>query len=543
MNTIICPDSVPSFLRFFDLSVAPPLLFYAYIPAIIVALFFGFYILKKDNYSLQSKLLLGIAVSFSIWVLNLIFQWTISYVKIDMFSWQITPFFEILIPILSIYFAYVFLNKKDIPLSAKIIFSFLVFTLAITIPTKFNTLSFDYQNCQANYGDVYYHFVYIFELLAIFIVDYLCIKKYLRTSKEDTTTKKQAVILAIGSTLFLTIFFLSNILGEFTKTYQINLFGPMGILVFIGFMTFMIVRYGLFQIKLIATQALVLGISILIGSQLLSPSNIIDEVVTASTLVAFLIAGLYLIRSVKHEIEAKEALKIANERQAETTSLITHQIRGVFTTTKAGLSAVIDGSYGPIPQNLMDVMKHMFKSQEDGVIEVQTFLQAQKIESGTVQYDFKPFDLKTLVEELSAKEKPRADSKSLEYEVRINNEDYVIEGDRVYLTQLVDNFIDNAIRYTEKGSIKIQLSRKPDSVLYSVKDSGVGIKEEDKDKIFTKYGHGTDSRKINSDSSGLGLYIVKGIVVGHGGKIWYETEIGKGTTFFAEIPIKQITKK
>lgn len=543
MNTNICLDAVPSFLKFFDISVAPPLLFYAYIPAIVAALFFGFYIFKKDNHSLQSKLLLGIAVSFSIWVLNLIFQWTIAYVNIDMFSWQITPFFEILIPILSIYFAYVFLNKKDIPLSTKIIFSFFVFTLAITIPTKFNTLSFDYLNCQANYGDVYYHFVYIFELLTIFIVDYICIKKFLETPKEELAMKQQAVILAVGSTIFLSIFFLSNILGEFTKTYQINLFGPIGILVFIGFMTFMIVRYGLFHMKLIATQALVLGISILIGSQLFSPSNIGDEIITALTLIAFLVAGFYLIRSVKSEIEAKEALKIINEKQQETMSFITHQIRGVFTTTKAGLSTVIEGSYGPVPPKIMEVMDHMFKSQEEGVNEVQTFLQTQKIESGTVQYGHKPFDLKALVEEDSAKEKTRAESKGLQYEVQIDNGDFTIEGDKVYLKQVIDNLIDNAIRYTEKGSVKIQLSRKTDTVLYSVKDSGVGIKEEDKKKMFIKYGSGAESRKINPDTKGLGLYFVKIIVVGCGGRIWYETEVGKGTTFFVELPVSGSKKK
>ena len=87
----------------------------------------------------------------------------------------------------------------------------------------------------------------------------------------------------------------------------------------------------------------------------------------------------------------------------------------------------------------------------------------------------------------------------------------------------------------------MQLSKKADSVLYSVKDSGIGIPDEDKEKMFTKYGHGKDSRKINADTAGLGLYIVKGIVVGHGGKIWYETEVGKGTTFFVELPVNQLS--
>ncbi len=119
----------------------------------------------------------------------------------------------------------------------------------------------------------------------------------------------------------------------------------------------------------------------------------------------------------------------------------------------------------------------------------------------------------------------------------------MLRADRVYLMQVVDNLIDNAIRYTANGAIDVRLSRKGGAILYAVSDHGGGIEDADKPKLFTKYGHGAESRKINPDSSGLGLYIVKGIVVGHGGRIWYETEVGKGTTFFVELPVKKAPKQ
>jgi hypothetical protein len=340
-SSLMCPDAAPSFLKYFDISVAPPILFYAYIPAIILALFFGIYVFIKDKHSLQSTLLLGIALSFTAWVSNLMFQWTIAYVNIDMFSWQITPLFEIFIPILSIYFVYVFLNKKDLPQVGKVIFSIFILTLGLTLPTAFTTLSFDYLNCEANYGDVYYQFIYVFELISIFIVGYISLRTYLKTKKEDSVLKKQSILLGVGSVLFLTVFFLSNVLGEVTQTYAINLFGPIGILVFIGFISFMIVRYGLFSIKIIGTQILVITLIFLnLGLLFIHDIQIITSIVIATILLT-LITGYFLVKSVKNEIAQREKIEkiakeldAANHRQTDLLFFVTHQVKGFFTNSR-----------------------------------------------------------------------------------------------------------------------------------------------------------------------------------------------------------------
>ena len=529
-------------------SGVPQLLYYAYIPTSIIVFLVGIYVFWNDRQSLLNRLFFAITILLSIWTTTTLIEWTNIHSDLILFLWSFYNLILGLLAVLSVYFFYVFLNKRDISIRIKFIFLALLTPIFLISPTSLNLRGFNITVCDAfEYQQLPFN-LYCASLgvLAMVWIFILLIRKY-RVSETDF--KKQISLMGTGIMSFLFLFFIWTNLTYYLSEIgalpdsQLEMYGMFGILIFIVYIGILMVRFKTFNTKTFGAQMLVFALIALIGSQFFYASDTPAMIVTSITLVVTGVIGINLIRSVKKEIEAKEALKIANERQAETTSLITHQIRGVFTTTKAGLSAVIDGSYGSISQDLKGVMEHMFKSQEDGVTEVQTFLQAQKIESGTVQYDFKPFDFKALVEELSDKEKPRADAKGFQYEVQIDNGDYVIEGDLVYLTQLVDNFIDNAIRYTEKGSIKIQLSRKTNSILYSVKDSGVGIKEEDRDKIFTKYGHGTDSRKINSDSSGLGLYIVKGIVVGHGGKIWYETEIGKGTTFFAELPIKQIPKK
>ena len=227
--------------------------------------------------------------------------------------------------------------------------------------------------------------------------------------------------------------------------------------------------------------------------------------------------------------------------QAETLNFITHQIRGIFTSTKAGLSFMMEGDV-EVSDQVKDMARQMFEAQNKGVSAVETFLKANRIENGIVQYDLNQFDFKQLVIDLANQEKARAEGKGLKYEVQILDGDYTFNGDKVYISQVISNLIDNAIRYTKVGLVNVSLSIKGGSVLFSVKDSGVGINKEDGKKMFTKYGHGKDSRLVNTDSIGLGLFIVKGIVVGHHGKIWYEsTGTGNGTTFFVELPI--INKK
>jgi len=411
----------------------------------------------------------------------------------------------------------------------------------LLLPTQLNIMGFNLSSCEG-IPDVLWDFMYIGEIVIIAWVLGLCLKRYRILPAQDPF-KKQLLYFGFGLLSFLTLFTGSNLVGQITGIQEISFIGSLGMTIFLAFLSYMIVRFHTFNLKIFATQALVVGIAVLIGSQLFFPSDVLDITITSITLMAFIISGSFLIQSVNREIESKEALKVANERQAETTSLITHQVRGVFTNTKAGLSGILEGDYGEVTQNLKEVIELMFKAQIKGVHEVETFLRAQKVESGTIQYEFKPFDLRQVVEEIAGQEKSTAEHKGLSFQVTIEPGDYNIIGDQVYLSQVVANLIDNAIRYTTKGQIEVKLSRTKDQLLCSVTDTGVGIPTEDQAMIFLKYGHGKESRKINMESSGLGLFITKGVVLGHQGKIWYESTVGKGTTFFVSLPVKPALKK
>ena len=549
MDLNICPDSIPSFLQFFDLSVAPPLLYYAYIPAILLSLFFGFFVFKKDKYSLQSKLLLGMALVFSVWVLNLIFQWIAVYIRFDMFSWQITPFIEIFIPILAIYFAFVFLNKKDISYISKIFFSVLILFTAVSLPTELNTLSFDFQNCQANYGKVYFYLVYVFELLAIFIIGYISLKKYFITPKSNQTARREALIFGLGSVIFLTIFYLSNILGEITKTYQINLFGPIGLIIFIVFMSFMIVRYGLFNIKLIGAQALVWALVILVGSEFFFVSGVANQILVGVTLVISAVLGLILVRSVKKEVKQREELQVANENQQLLIRFITHQVKGFFTKSKMIFSSILEGDIGEASVPVMDMMKVGLESDNKAVEMVQEVLKASSLRTGEMTYNFEDTNMVDFVRGIAEGFREMATGKNLAYEINLPAESTMVSIDRLQMTQVIKNLIDNSVKYTPTGKVMVNLRKKMSKIngnkkatptaLFSVEDTGLGLSDSDKAKLFTQGGRGEESLKVNVNSTGYGLFIVKKIVEGHDGKIWAESAgRGHGSRFYVELPIK-----
>jgi signal transduction histidine kinase len=104
----------------------------------------------------------------------------------------------------------------------------------------------------------------------------------------------------------------------------------------------------------------------------------------------------------------------------------------------------------------------------------------------------------------------------------------------------VQNLIENAIKYTpNRGSIEVNLRANKKEVELSVKDTGVGIPEDQKSRIFTKFFRGSNVVRIDTEGSGLGLFISKNIIEAHGGRIWFDSEEGVGTTFYFTLPVKE----
>lgn len=257
---------------------------------------------------------------------------------------------------------------------------------------------------------------------------------------------------------------------------------------------------------------------------------------TFLTLV-IVIFDFLLVRSVRKQVFLREELQVANEGQSNLLHIINHQIKGYMTKARLVFDDLLhDQSYN-LSESAKPMIQQGFDSVTEGVNFVQDFLNASNIERGTFTYNMALVNMQKMVEEQVESQKNSIKDKGLTLDVKIEEGDYELNGDAAQLSQAVRNLIDNSVKYTPSGFMWIGLKRKDGKILFSIKDTGVGISDELKPKLFTKGGRDKDSQKINVNSTGFGLAFVRGVAEAHKGRVWAESPgPGKGSTFYMELP-------
>ncbi|MEK7147801.1 MAG: HAMP domain-containing sensor histidine kinase [Patescibacteria group bacterium] len=250
--------------------------------------------------------------------------------------------------------------------------------------------------------------------------------------------------------------------------------------------------------------------------------------------------NLEVVRLYKEVEKLNEDLKTANEGQANLLHIINHQIKGYLSKSRNIFSELLtEPGYNACTDEAKPLLSEGFNSMTEGVTFVQNFLNASNIDRGMFTYNMVPADFKKIVTDIAETQKSAIQEKGLAFELNVAEGDYGITGDIIQLGQAVRNLLDNAMHYTLQGSVWAKLERVGDKVVFSVKDTGVGLSDEVKPKLFTKGGRDKDSQKININSTGFGLAFVKGVAEAHKGRVWAESEgPGKGSTFYLELPVK-----
>jgi signal transduction histidine kinase len=316
--------------------------------------------------------------------------------------------------------------------------------------------------------------------------------------------------------------------------------------VLLFFLGYLIVKYGAFDLKIFGAQALVLTLVALIGSEFAFISSFTSQILVAITLALTGAFGVILVRSVKKEVEQREHIEIlagelqaTNDRQETLIHFIGHEVKGFLTKDAGTFASLLDGDFGVLPEPVKPLVDNALVEARRGVDSVTNILKAANLKKGTVTYAKEPFDLKALVADAIEKSRLAAEQKGLTLSFTADDASYTMTGDKTQINDhVLRNLIDNSINYTPSGSVEVSLKRAGTRIVFAVKDTGVGITEEVKQRLFTEGGHGKDSQTVNVHSTGYGLFIAKQITEAQGGSIRADSDgAGKGSTFTVEFPV------
>jgi signal transduction histidine kinase len=237
-------------------------------------------------------------------------------------------------------------------------------------------------------------------------------------------------------------------------------------------------------------------------------------------------------------IEANEKLKEYNQLKDEFISTASHELRTPLSIIMAAIRIILDEIPGEIVEKQRDVLTTAMKNVQGLSKIVDSLLSIAKIEAGKLDLQKTVVNICELIKDTVSNCKALAQEKSLslDFEVPEQRIDICLDPDEI--KEVLMNLISNSIKFTSEGGwIKVTCTDRDGEVLVSVRDSGVGIAEEDIPKLFDKFTQFGRKAGPGEKGTGLGLAIVKKLIVMHGGKIDVESEVNQGTTFTITLPL------
>ena len=213
-------------------------------------------------------------------------------------------------------------------------------------------------------------------------------------------------------------------------------------------------------------------------------------------------------------------------------SMASHQLRTPLTSVKGYLSMVIEGDAGKINVQQTKMLGQAFSSAQRMVFLITDLLNVSRLKTGKFIIDAAPVDLSETIAEEVEQLHETAQVKSIKLLYKKPKDFPRLMVDEVKIRQVIMNFIDNAIYYTQAGgSITVELEDKPSTVELRVVDNGIGVPRSEQHHLFTKFYRATNARKARPDGTGLGLFMAAKVIVGHSGSVIFNSKEGKGSTF------------
>ncbi|MDO8524298.1 MAG: HAMP domain-containing sensor histidine kinase [bacterium] len=289
------------------------------------------------------------------------------------------------------------------------------------------------------------------------------------------------------------------------------------------------------------------GFVLLFTTNYLKGYDWLSTIIWLGVCVALGVVIVYLIAFKKHlKVVTYENQKLQEISDAKTEFVffIVHQLRSPLSALRLSFLMFQGGDFGKLSAKQEEVIQTGIK-EIDGLLEmIAGLLDISKIEQRQLPINKTTVSLSKfliLVENLLKDFSLLIKQKNISFDYKIPPvaEKIFLEIDWGKLTQVFDNLLDNALHYTrENGQISLNITVEKNNVVVALSDSGIGIPKLEQSDLFEKFYRATNAKALSSKGTGIGLYLAKFIVEGHGGKIWFISEENHGTTFYFKLPLK-----
>ena len=243
--------------------------------------------------------------------------------------------------------------------------------------------------------------------------------------------------------------------------------------------------------------------------------------------------------SLFREIEQKsQQLAVASQHKSQFLANMSHELRTPLNAILGYTELMQDGLYGELPGKTKDVLERVQKNGRHLLGLINDVLDLSKIEAGQLVLSLEDYSMKDVVQTVVSATELLAAAKRLPLKVDLSGDMPVGRGDERRITQVLLNLVGNAIKFTDEGEVRIAAEATNGMFSVAIADTGPGIPEAEQTRIFNEFHQVDSSNTKKKGGTGLGLAISKRIVELHGGRVWVELQVGRGSTFRLELPLR-----
>ncbi len=386
--------------------------------------------------------------------------------------------------------------------------------------------------------------MFLLNFFLFLIISIILLVKKHRNSNAKEHQQYKYLLWGIVSSFSLFAIISLVLVVIFQMTYFVFL-APLFLAFFLIPIAFSIINHSLFDVKIISTSFFIFLLWVILLARVIVSKNLMELIVNLIVITLITIFGIFLIMSVRKEIKQRQENELLVKRlqkldQVKTglVSLARHHIANPLTALRGYVSFFQEGEYGEVPQNKKQALISIEKITENLIAIVRDFIDVSRIEDDDLKYKFSCVSFCQIMQEIIDKYRPIINKRciSLFYKCEKTGE-HNINTDKEKLIKAISNIIENSLKYTRNGSIKIILSSHEDKIFLKIYDTGIRILPSTPPKLLEKFSPSGNKEEADIITSSLGLYFTKQVIKDHGGDFRIESgKDGTETSFYIELP-------